>query len=373
VILPTDIPTRAEIDRLLDHRAPSSVSIYLPTDPASNGDPERIELKTLAGQATAQLRDSGAGTRMVRQFEDEIGYLYDDEGFWRYQARSLAAFATPEWLITFRLPNRLLSQVEVSDRFHVRPLLRTLTFPHVAFVLALAQGSVRVVEVTPDLDPVRISVTDLPSDVAGAVGKSSISDRAPIRRVQGSEGQKIRMRQYARQVDRALRPLLNGLEVPLILAATEPIESIYRSVNTYPHLLTHGISGNPETVSDAELAADTRTILDELYAAQMREIRELYSQRTADGRALADVAEVARAATFGAIETLLVDIDVAVPGTVDEETGAVTFAPSSTGDVHDVTDEITRRAWLTDAEVLAVRSDDVPGQGPVAAILRYAL
>jgi hypothetical protein len=62
----------------------------------------------------------------------------------------LAAFAAPSWLITFRLPNRLLSQVEVSDRFHLRPLLRTLTFPHVAFVLALAQGSVRVVEVTPD-------------------------------------------------------------------------------------------------------------------------------------------------------------------------------------------------------------------------------
>jgi hypothetical protein len=373
MILPTDIPTRADIDRLLGYRASSSVSIYLPTDPASNGDPERIELKTLAGQASSQLRDAGAGTRVVRQFEDEIGYLYEDEAFWRYQARSLAAFAAPDSLITFRLPNRLVSQVEVSDRFHVRPLLRTLTFPHVAFVLALAQGSVRVVEVTPDLDPARINVDDLPSDVAGAAGKSSIADRAPIRRVQGSEGQKIRMRQYARQVDRALRPLLNGLEVPLILAATEPIESIYRSVNTYPHLLADGISGNPEAISDAELAAGSRTILDALYTTQLREIQDLYARRSADGRALADVAEVARAATFGAVQKLLVDIDAAVPGTVDEQTGAVTFAPSPTGDVRDVTDEITRRAWLTDARVLAVRNDDIPGHSPVAAILRYAL
>jgi len=100
----------------------------------------------------------------------------------------LAAFAAPSWLITFRLPNRLLSQVEVSDRFYLRPLLRTLT--HVAFVLALAQGSVRVVEVTPDLDPAAINVEDLPSEVAGAAGKSSIVDCAPIRRLQGSEGQR---------------------------------------------------------------------------------------------------------------------------------------------------------------------------------------
>jgi hypothetical protein len=373
VILPTDIPTRAEIDRLLEYRAPSSVSIYLPTDPASNGDAERTQFKTLAGQAASQLGEAGAGGRIVRQFEEEIGYLYDDEEFWRYQARSLAAFASPESLITFRLPNRLLSQVEVSDRFYLRPLLRTVTFPHVAFVLALAQGSVRVVEVTPDLDPARINIDDLPSDVASAAGKSSIADRAPIRRLQGSEGQKVRIRQYARQIDRALRPFLNGLEVPLILAATEPIDSIYRSVNTYPHLLAQGISGNPETASDAELAASSRTILDGVYAAQLRDVQELYEQRSVDGRALSDIAEVAHAATFGAVETLLVDIDAAVPGTLDDQTGAVRFADAAAGDIHDVTDEIARRAWLSGARVLAVRESDVPGQGAVAAILRYRL
>ena len=371
MILPTDIPTRAEVDRLLEHRSPWSVSIYLPTDPASNGDPERIELKTLVAQASSQLRQVGAGVRVIRQFEDEIGYLQYDEGFWRYQARSLATFVARNRLVTFRLPNRLLSQVEVSDRFHLRPLLRTLTFPHIAFLLALAQGSVRVVEVTPDLDPARIDVDDLPSDVAGAVGKSSIADRAPTRRIQGSEGQKVRMRQYAREVDRALRPLLNGLEVPLILAATDPIDSIYRSVNTYPHLLAQGISGSPETVSDRELAARTRTVLDDFYAAQLRDVQELYGQRSADGRALSDVAEVARAASFGAVETLLVDIDAAVPGSVDDETGAIAFAPVASGDVHDVTDEIARRAWLSGARVLAVRRGDSPGRGALAAILRY--
>jgi hypothetical protein len=123
VILPTDIPTRAEIDRLLEYRAPGSLSIYLPTDPASNGDAERIEFKTLAAEASTQLRNAGAGVRVVREFEEEIGYLDDDDAFWRYQARSLATFVSPHWLITFRLPNRLLSQVGVSDRFYVRPLI----------------------------------------------------------------------------------------------------------------------------------------------------------------------------------------------------------------------------------------------------------
>lgn len=239
MILPTDIPSRADVDRLFEHRAPASVSIYLPTDPASKGEAERIEFKTLAAQAYVQLREAGAGVRTIRQIEEEIEELYEDEEFWRYQARSLAAFATPQALITFRLPNRLLGDVHVSDRFHLRPLLRTLTFAHVAFVLALAQGSVRVVEVTPDLDPVTLELEDLPSDVASA--------------------------------------------------------------------------------------ASARTVLDELYAAQLRDLTELYAQRSADGRTLADVAEIAR------------------------------------------------RAWLNGAHVLAVRGSDIPGESAVAAILRYPM
>jgi hypothetical protein len=70
---------------------------------------------------------------------------------------------------------------------------------------------------------------------------------------------------------------------------------------------------------------------------------------------------------------LLVDIDAALPGTVDDHTGAVRFARSATSDVHDVTDEIARRAWSSGAPVLAVRDLDVPGGGAAAAILRYAL
>jgi hypothetical protein len=60
LILPTDIPTRAQVDALLAAREPSSVSIYLPTNPASRGEAERIELKNLGAEAVRQLRDAGA-------------------------------------------------------------------------------------------------------------------------------------------------------------------------------------------------------------------------------------------------------------------------------------------------------------------------
>ncbi|HEX5194853.1 MAG TPA: hypothetical protein VFW09_18815 [Solirubrobacteraceae bacterium] len=372
MLLHTDLPTRDELSRLLDSQDPCSVSIYVPTEPASDGEAERIAFRNLSAEAIRQLREGDAERAEVAAIEESLVALDLDEEFWRHQARSLAVLMTPRSLATFRLANRLSEIVEVSDRFHVKPLLRARTFPQVAVVLALAQGSVRLIEVEPEIAPSRLRVPDLPSDVASAAGRASITDRAPTRRIQGSEGQKVRMRGYARQVDQALRPFLNGLDVPLVLAATEPIAGIFRSVNSNPHLVAREISGNPEALSDAELAARSREVLDALYAAELEQLRERYRQLVHAGRARADVAEVARAATAGAVETLFADIDSPVTGTLDENSGAVSFGPAGAS-TYGVVDEIARRVWLTGGRVLAVRAQDIPDGGDTAAILRYAL
>jgi hypothetical protein len=371
--LHTDIPTRAELERLLTARDPLCVSIYVPTSPLTQeAQAARIELKSLAAEAVQQLEAAGAGRHVVSAVRESLDDLVDDDGFWAEQARSLAVFASPGAVRTFRLPNRLMSAVEVGDRFYVKPVLRAVTFPQAAFVLALAAGSVRLVEIVPDGPSFTVDVPGLPADAASAAGKASIADRSQIGRLQGSEGQKVRLRQFARKVDSALRGVLTGLELPLILAATEPLQSIYRSLNSYPHLVEAGVRGSPEGASDEELAAASRTVLDRVYSAELAAIRDRFDVRFAHGRASSDMATVARAATYGAVDTALVDIDEKVPGYVDDESGAVTLAEDDASS-YGVVDEIARRVLLSGGRVLAVRSTDVPGGGPVAAILRYAL
>jgi hypothetical protein len=370
----TDIPTRDDVIRLLRVRAPWCVSIYLATSPISaiaDGNP--IELKNLAASAVEQLEAAGTDKGDVAAIADELGDLVDDDEFWSRQANSLAIFATPAAATTFRLPNRLAGMVEVSDRFHLKPLLRAVTFPQAAYVLALAQGSVRLVEIASDVAPAEVAVTDLPTDAASAVGKASITDRTASGRIQGTEGQKVRMRQYARRVDEALRPLLTGDELPLILAATEPLDAIFRSVCSYPRLAAATIPGSPGGTPDAELAASARTILDGLYADELADVRALYQARSDGDRASSDIARVARAATYGAVHTLLADIDAVVPGSIDEDSGDVTLDEHDDAVNYGVIDEIARRVLLAGGRVLAVRSDDIPENAPLAAIFRYAI
>jgi hypothetical protein len=373
VTLHTDIPTRFEVQRLLATREPHCVSAYLPTSPITqDAQADRIELKNLVAEASGQMEATTEDRRAVSGVRESLYALVDDDDFWREQARSLAVFASPGGVRTFRLPNRLHSIVEVGDRFYVKPLLRAITFPQAAFVLALAAGSVRLVEVTREGPPFAVDVPGLPSDAASAAGKASIADRSPVRRIQGSEGRKVRLRQFGRKVDRALRGVLTGLELPLILAATEPMESIYRSVSTYPHLVEPVIGGSAENASEQDLAAAARGVLDEVYASELSAIRDRFERRFEQDRASTDVAAVARAATQGAVDTVLVDIDVKVPGRLDEETGAVELAGDDTAS-YGVVDEIARRVLLSGGRVLAVRATDVPGGGPVAAIFRYPL
>ena len=373
-MLHTDIPTPTSIRQLAAVREPFCVSIYLPTSPVpTESEPSRIELRNQVAAAARQLTEAGAGRAVVEELEDAIADLIQDRQFWSYLSRSLAIFHYSGHLQTFRVPNVLPSVLEVADRLYIKPLLRAITFPQTAFVLALSQNAARLVEVSPDAGAYVVDVPGLPADAASAVGLPSISGRSPSGRLQGSEGQKVRLAQYSRSVDAAIRPLVTGSGLPLILATAEPLNGIFRGVSAYPLLATPTIEGNPDERTPEELAAVARPVLDRIYAAQLGELSDLIEARFNEGRGATDLSDIARAATYGAIDTLVVDIDRKIPGYVDEASGAITFDDEDDAHNYGVVDEIARRALLSGARVLAVRADDVPGGGPAAAITRFAV
>ena len=372
-MLHVDLPALPEFRSLTRERADVCVSIYLPTTPLTQDvEASRIAFGNLVKVAHDQLVATGFDKRRLAALGELLDDLAEDDEFWRLQANSLAVLATPDRVSTYRLANTLTETVQVSDRFHLGPLLRAFTFSNAAFVLALSENDIRLIEVFPDLPPEAVRVPNLPKDAASALGRSTLNDRSPKRRITGSEGQKTRLAQFARIVDAAIRPVLSGSEIPLILAATEPLASLYRSVSSHHNLLPETLTASNDRSSAQEIAAAARPLLDAHNAGQLTEFRDLYELRAGDGRTTMDMADAARAATFGAIEALLVDMDSVHAGTIDEETGAVTFAEAEGPQSYDIVDEIMSRALASGAKVMAARSEDIPGNGSLAAILRYA-
>ena len=272
-----DIPTQAADRRAARRRATPSVSIYLPTSPLpQDAEAARIEFKNLAAEGDSPGR--GARAPCARPSREHFDDLYDDEEFWTRLAISLAVFATPGGVRTFRLPNRLTSLVEVSDRFHLKPLLRSVTFPQAAFVLALAQGSVRLIEIANDLPAAEVAVAELPNEIAGAVGKAPITDRPPSG---GSTAPKARRSGCASTRGRSTARCARCW--PARPAADprrgEPLDAIYRSVNSYPHLAAHVDRGQPGDRLRGRAGRGGAAILDALYAAELAELRERFETR----------------------------------------------------------------------------------------------
>lgn len=368
-----DMPTRTDIERLAAARDPLSISIFLPTSPLPTDDEEnRLRARALFDQAIDRVKEL-ADKRTARAIEEDLYALLDDSFFWDDLGRSLAVFVTPSSIVEFRLANELVEYVAVADRFAITPLLRAVTFPQSAFVLALSQNGARLVEVSADRAAEEVEVPGLPRDAESAIGIRSIGGRSPYGRLQGDEGRKVRLTQYARAVDHALRPILNGEALPLIIAATEPLASIYRGLTGYTGLAAEGIRTNPDELSDAQLAEAARTILDGLNRDELASLAETFAERRNSGRATADLSDLARAATVGALATLAVDMDAIVHGYVADDGSLVLEEAEGKGALgHDALEELARRALGTGVRVLAVRAEDLPEGAQAAGILRYS-
>jgi hypothetical protein len=391
-MLQIDIPTLAEFKALAQAKGEACVSLYLPTSPhPDNIHANRTTFKDLAKEALSQLREAGIDKRKIVAFEERFDHLAGPERdvqdedkirklqrakpdpietFWHYQGNGLAVLANPDTLRMFRLPNRPKPLAEVADRFHLTPLIRAMTSPHDVFVLALAEESVRLIHAFANLPPMRLQIPDLPRNAEEATRRPSIHVRAPRRRLQNLEGEKVLLHKYVRMVEQAIHNALAGLNTPLVLAAAEPIATMFRSVNTYPRLADEVIEGNPDTITDGELEDAAIPILDRLYSRELKAVIALYDELK-PRRATTDVSYAAHAATAGAIEQLLVDLDAVVPGVVSDIDGSVIYSASDDAETYSVVDEVARRALYTGARVLGARREELPDRAPLTAILRY--
>lgn len=369
-MLHVDIPTTSDLLALAEHRDAAAISLYLPTSPVpTKAQAARIELKSLARTAVQELEQRATEPDRVAAVDQLLHSLVDDAEFWRYLAHGLAVFVTPESIRHYRVPNTLELQSTVSDRFHIAQLLQAVADPSAGYVLVLSEGGVRLVEVSPGIAASTVPLRDLPGTIGGFVGQP-LDDRNPMERPRGATGDASAQRQFARKVNGVVRDYLRGSGLPLVLAATEPMASIYRSVNTYPRLARMGIPGSPD-LTDSAAAEKARPVFEQLYRERLADWRERFEQRANQGRATTDLASAARAATFGAVDSLLIDMTTQQLGTIDEADGTLKFSQSEDHGSYCVVDEIAARVIRGSGQVLAVHSDDIPNGAQLAAILRY--
>jgi len=371
-----------DLKELVADRGADRVSIFLPTHemrPETKQDPIRLsnQLREVSDILGCHMRQPDVDAFLAPARE-----LLENELFWLHQKRGLALFLSDQGMRTYRVAADLPEKIVVADRFHVKPLLPLLAGNERFYVLALSQNRVRLFEASRD-GVGEMDLHDIPESLRDAVGydweQKSLQfhtgtpggggRRAAMFHGQGAgeDDSKDEIEKFFRRVDAGVSELLNGRRGPLVLAAVEYLMPIYRSVSRYPHVLDHGVAGNPDELRPEEIRDRAWKIVEPVFAATREKAESRYRER---GGAQ-DVAAIVPAAFSGRVETLFVARDVECWGRFDSETHQVELHGSRQANDDDLFDVAAAEALMRDAEVYVVERQHVPGDNGIAACYRY--
>lgn len=381
-----DTLTRADVSALLAKSKGPSVSILMPTHRAGvDRKQDPIRFRNLLKQADMQLRESGMRHSEVDSLLSAAQDLARDGMFWDYVDDGLAVFIRPAEVRILRLPVALEELVVVGDRFCVTPLIPAMDPGVHFFLLALSEKEVRFFRGS----KFGMSIVDLPDDtpeslqdafkytlfeMPGARGLRKKRHRGVFKghSVGGREREDNKqVRAYFRKIDRALHRVLGTETVPLVLAGVEYLMDAYRAETEYRHVVETVVAGNQDHSGVDDLHRQAWQIVNPIFAATRQKDAARVDHALGRGRAATALKELLPAAAQGRVEVLFVGEGAHEWGKVDEAGALVSHSAERRPGDADLLDSAALDAWTTEGTIYVVPSQEVPGGGTFAALLRF--
>jgi hypothetical protein len=307
--------------------------------------------------------------------------------FWLQPGDGLALFRSPELFRVYHLPARFEELAVVSDRFHIKPLIALLGGERF-YLLALSQNEVRLLYGTqhsvleiPLPEGTPRSLAEMPGQEDRvkqhqifAGGQPGSGGRGAVHHgyVTGEEDTRTDLLNFFHRIDTGLQPLLRNERAPLVVAGVDYLLPLYREANTYLHLLDQSVAGSPEGVRAEELRDRALPLLEPYFLEAQQAAAQRYRQLLGTGLASDNLSEVVPASYLGRVDTLFVAVGVQQWGAYDPVAYTIQWHgdEAAPGD-DDLLDLAAAQTLLHGGTVHAVAPEEVPGDGPVAAVFRF--
>ncbi|MGF3056836.1 hypothetical protein [Microbacterium sp. YY-01] len=298
-------------------------TFIVPTDVAgSNESVSILTLKNQIREAKNYLIGSGMREADADSFLTPVTELLKDSSYWRLQSRSLAVFLAEGFFLTVRMPIELGDSLTIGETFHLLPFVPVLASDRKLYVLALAKNSVRLFTTTRNvieelplenipasfddvIDELPERVVDVRSGSAGTHGTPSF---------QGPDGDAdlALLEKYIHAVGQAVGVRLGtARSQQLVLASVAEYLPLFTAACPYPAIFDGVIAGNPERALPDDLRSAAWQLVNNHEANREAQEHENAVSLAHAGRGSFDVAEIARAAAEGRIDTLFVPRDTA--------------------------------------------------------------
>jgi hypothetical protein len=383
-------PTIDDLDSLTRPREGLHVSLYLPTHRRGTEirqDP--IRLRNLVRDVRRRLADEDVRAADVDGLIEPAEALAEDATFWRYREEGLALFSASSFFRHYDLPAPCEELAVVSHRFHVTPLVPLLSGNGRFYLLALGLGETRAFECTRETIR-QVEIEGMPGSLQEALvfdegepqlqlhtrtSPSPFGRRAAMFHGHGGGEEDARPRQlrFCQLVDAALRRRIGSENAPLLLAALDQLQAMYRDASHYSQLLPDGVSGNPEGTRPESLHRKAWELVQPRFDRPRIEALEGYRRLATSNRERTahEIEKIVPAAWHGRVDTLFVGTGLRRWGTFDPESGRVELHEESTPANEDLLDLASVHTLAKRGAVYPIAPEDLPADGPAAAILRF--
>ena len=388
-----DILNPAALKSLAAQQGRWCVSLYMPMHRAGREQQQDpIRLKNLLAQAETKLLANGLRRPEIQTLMRPAEELLWNKDFWQHPGDGLAIFLTNDSHQIYRLPVPFKEMLRTGTNFHFKPLLPCLGRGIKFYVLAVSLNNVRLFE--GNADTIREIQLDFPTSMEEALStddpeKYLNMHSGSISTGEGkggggggifhghnpAEDEKKNILRFFQSVNDGLNDLLEEKNLPMVLAGVEYLLPIFRDASSHQNLLNDVIEGNPDRQSLTELHEKAWEIIRPLFEESQKKAFEKFQQLNGQKSDLAtsDLQEAVKGAVVGQVETIFVPLESQKWGRYEATSHTVTLKEEPGQDDEDLFDFAATQTLLNSGHVFAVPREQIPGDGEVAAILRYAV
>ena len=316
--------TRSDLATLTAQAPEPTVSIFLPTHPASSdGRQDPIRLKNLTARARDILVAAGHDRVTAEALLEPAAALVDDHPFWQEMEEGLALFLSADGRQhRFTVPIPLEEDVQVGSRFHLTPLLPLLENDGSFYVLTVTADRVCLYGGT-RFALEHLKGADLPASILDSLGETDYENpvnASPSSRphtgssanisnaqVYGDsprEWRKTRLVEFASRVSSALEKELAGSHSPVVLVAGAELAGQLKDA----HSFAATIEVNPESLTTTQLRDASYHSLQPVLDVARTKTLDRYNTLIGRGdeRATGSLRQIVNLALDGRVEALLV-------------------------------------------------------------------
>jgi hypothetical protein len=378
--------SRNELKALMTKQEGYCISLFMPTYRAgAESQQNQIRLRNLLRAAEDKLLAGGCRPQEARTMLEPVQGLIGNVTFWRQQSDGLAVFISSGTFCYYCLPVNFDELIVVADHFYIKPLLQVLSSDNRFHILTLSQNENHLYEGTKQ-NIREIEIDTIPKSLAETLqydesikqirfhrGTPRGGERASMVSGHGAdiEDSKENILKYFRQIDKGLRDFLRDEQTPLVLAGVDYLFPIYKEANTYPHLMTEGITGNPKGMTIEQLHRQAWSIVGPYFQKDEKDAIAQYRQSSGTGLTSKDIREIVPAANNGRVGLLFIMEGYQQWGIFDPGADSVQLHDIMEAGGEGLLDFAAIQTFLNGGVVFILPPEKMPDESPLAAVFRY--